>query len=86
LAHLARDQRALAVSALGGYDAHQSEFGGAFGRIGEHVGWLDHDAIAALRARLGPGAVAAAAATARARALDELIDELTIQPAEIAID
>jgi tetratricopeptide (TPR) repeat protein len=86
LAHLARDQRALAVSALGGYDAHQSEFGGAFGRIGEHVGWLDHDAIAALRARLGPGAVAAAAATARARPLDELIDELIIQPAEIAID
>jgi hypothetical protein len=51
-------------------------------RIGEHVGWLDHDAIAALRANLGPGAVAAAAATARARPLDELI----IQPAEIAID
>ncbi len=85
LAHLARDDPVLATSALGGYDAHPSEFAiGAFGRIGEHVGWLDRAAVAAMRARLDGGAVAAAADAARARPLDELIDELIIQPAEDA--
>jgi hypothetical protein len=83
LAHLARDEPVLAISTLGGYDAHPSEFVIApFGRIGEHVNWLDPAAMAAMRARLDPDAVAAAAATARTRPLDELIHELIIQPAE----
>jgi hypothetical protein len=83
LAHLARDQPVLAISALGGYDAHPSEFFIApFGRIGEHVNWLDPAAMAAMRARLDSEAVTAAAARARTRPLAELIDELIIQPAE----
>ena len=82
LAHLARDEPALAISALGGYDAHPGEFVIApFGRIGEHVNWLDPAAMAAMRARLDPDAVAAAAATARSRPLDELVDELIVRPA-----
>jgi predicted ATPase/class 3 adenylate cyclase len=83
LAHLARDEPGLAISALGGYEAHPSEFVIApFGRIGEHVDWLDPAAMAAMRTRLDPDAVTAAAATARSRPLDELIDELIIRPAE----
>jgi predicted ATPase/class 3 adenylate cyclase len=83
LAHLARDQPVLAISALGGYDAHPSEFFIApFGRIGEHVNWLDPVAMAAMRALLDSDAVTAAAARARTRPLAELIDELIIQPAE----
>jgi predicted ATPase/class 3 adenylate cyclase len=83
LAHLARDERVLAISALGGYDAHPSEFAiPPFGRIGGHVNWLDPAAMAAMRTRLDPDAVAAAAAMARTRSLDGLIDELIIQPAE----
>jgi hypothetical protein len=85
LAHLARDERVLATSALGGYDAHPSESAiPPFGRIGGHVNWLDPAAMAAMRARLDPDAVAAAAAMARVRSLDGLIDELIIQPAEDA--
>ena len=85
LAHLARDERLVAISALGGYDAHPSEFAiPPFGRIGGHVNWLDPAAMAAMRARLDPDAVAAAAAMARARSLDGLIDELIIQPAKDA--
>jgi predicted ATPase/class 3 adenylate cyclase len=85
LAHLARDDRGLAISALGGYDAHPGEFAiPPFGRIGGHVNWLDPAAMAAMRARLDPDAVAAASALARARSLDGLIDELIIQPAEDA--
>ena len=38
--------------------------------------------MAAMRAHLDTGSLAAAAATARARPLDELIDELIIQLAE----
>jgi tetratricopeptide (TPR) repeat protein len=83
LAHLARDEPVLAISALGGHDAHPSEFAIApFGRIGEHVDWLDHAVMAAMRARLDAGAVAVAAAVARAKPLDQLIDELIIQSAE----
>jgi predicted ATPase/class 3 adenylate cyclase len=85
LAHLARDEPVLAISALGGYDAHPSEVAmPPFGRIGGHVNWLDPAAMAAMRARLDADAVAAAAAAARARSLDGLIDELIIHPAESA--
>jgi predicted ATPase/class 3 adenylate cyclase len=83
LAHLARDEPALAISALGGYDAHPRELAIApFGRIGGHVNWLGAAGMAAMRARLDPSAVAAAAATAHTRPLDQLVDELIIQPAE----
>jgi isocitrate dehydrogenase kinase/phosphatase len=85
LAHLAQDERDLATSALGGYDAHPSKFViTAFGRqsVNEQAGWLDQAAVAAMRARLAPDAVAAAAAVARSRSVEQLIDELIIQPAE----
>jgi predicted ATPase/class 3 adenylate cyclase len=85
LAHLARGERVLAVSALGGYDAHPSELAiPPFGRIGGHVSWLAPAAMTAMRASLDPDAVAAAALTARPRSLDGLIDELIVQPAEDA--
>lgn len=55
LAHLAREERVLATSALGGYDAHPSGFViGTFGRVSEQIGWLDRAAVAAMGARLDP--------------------------------
>jgi tetratricopeptide (TPR) repeat protein len=85
VAHMARHERVLAISALSGYDAHPSESAmPPFGRIGGHVNWLDPAAMTAMRAELDPDVVAAAAAAARARSLDRLIDELIIQPAEDA--
>jgi len=57
LAHVARDERVLAISALGGYDAHPSEFAIApFGRIGGHVNWLDRAGMAGPRGQPGPDA------------------------------
>jgi predicted ATPase/class 3 adenylate cyclase len=87
LAHLARGDRGLATSALGGYDAYPSKFViTAFGRlsVSEQGGWLDGADIDAMRARLDHDAMAAATVAARARPVEQLIDELIIQPAESA--
>jgi hypothetical protein len=79
--HLARGERALATSALGAYDAHPGEGPPRpLNRVGGYIGWLV-DAVEATRARLDPTEVASAAAAARSKSLDELIDELVIQPA-----
>jgi predicted ATPase/DNA-binding SARP family transcriptional activator len=80
--HLARGDRALATSALGAYDAHPGEGPPRpLNRVGGYIGWLV-DAVEATRARLDPTEVASAAAAARSKSLDELIDELIIQPAK----
>jgi hypothetical protein len=80
--HHARGQHALSISALGAYDAHPagSRGWGRPGGGGGYSGWLQ-EAVATTRAQLDPGAVAAATAAARRKGLDELIDELIIQPA-----
>jgi predicted ATPase/DNA-binding SARP family transcriptional activator len=79
--HLERGQPALAISALGAYDAHPvGDTRQPRSNIGGYVGWLV-DAAETARARLDPTEVAAAKAAARHKSLDELIDELIIQPA-----
>jgi hypothetical protein len=84
--HLARGQLAMSASALGAYDAHLAGATG-WGRPGGgggYIGWLA-DAVQTTRARLDPADVAAAAAAARRKNLDEIIDELIIQPARAAV-
>jgi predicted ATPase/class 3 adenylate cyclase len=80
--HLARNQPALATSALGAYDAYQM---GATaqprGRIGGYLAWFA-DAAETTRARLDSAEVAAAKAAALRRNLDDLIDELILHPAD----
>jgi predicted ATPase/class 3 adenylate cyclase len=89
-AHLANGESGSATSALGGYDAHAEATG--WGRPdrrgnprggGGYIRWLD-DVIESTRGRLDPTEVTAAAAAAHGRNLDELIDELIIQPASAA--
>jgi hypothetical protein len=72
VAHLARGQTNLATLALGAFDAHPMR---------GTLGTLQVEAVDETRARLDPTEVAAATATARHKSLDELIDELIIQPA-----
>lgn len=82
--HMAGGQRALSISALGAYDAHAPPAGYMpRNRIGGYVGRLV-DSVNMTRARLDPAEVAAAAAAARRKSLDDLIDELIIQPAKAA--
>jgi predicted ATPase/DNA-binding SARP family transcriptional activator len=84
--HHSRGQHALSISALGGYDAHPAEARG-WGRPGGgggYIGWL-REVVATTRAQLDPAAVAAATATARSKSLEELLDELIIQPAQAAV-
>jgi predicted ATPase/class 3 adenylate cyclase len=82
LVHRARGQPALSIAALGAYDAHPvgtTGWGRPVGAAGS-IGWLA-DAIEATRAQLDPAEIAAATAAARSKTLDELMDELIIQPA-----
>jgi hypothetical protein len=72
--HLPDDQTKLAIAALSGFDAHYTK-----SRLDPWVA----DAVNASRARLDPAAVAAATAMANASQVDDLIDELIIQPAEV---
>jgi predicted ATPase/class 3 adenylate cyclase len=92
--HLARGQAAMSISAMGAYDAHPAQAtrwvtarpivsdlrpGGGV----RYVGWLA-ETVETTRARLDPAEVSAATAAARSKSLDELIDELVIQPAKAA--
>jgi predicted ATPase len=83
VAHLARGDVELSASALGAHDAHATKDFQRLprGGIGDgYIGWVT-DAVIATRARLDPTAVTAATAAARGKTVDELIDELIIQPA-----
>ncbi len=75
----------MSISALGAYDAHPA---GAMPsgrtRFGGYIGWLA-EAVETTRAQLDPAEVAAATAAARRKNLDELLDELIIQPAKAAV-
>jgi predicted ATPase len=82
--HLARGHVPLAISALGAYDMDAHTIQGtrrAGGRAAEYSGWFD-EAVAAVRARLDPDAVAAAATGARAKHIDQLVEELIVRPAD----
>jgi hypothetical protein len=70
--HMARGDTALSTSALGAFDAHP---------VGGTLAALLAEPVETARARLDPTEVAAAAAAARRKSVDELIDELIIQPA-----
>lgn len=79
--HLARGQPDLATSALGAYDAHQNRARIPRGaELGGYLGWFA-DAVESTRARLDAAEVAAAKAAALRSNLDDLIDELIVQPA-----
>jgi predicted ATPase/DNA-binding SARP family transcriptional activator/class 3 adenylate cyclase len=85
LVHLTRGQEGMSIAALGAYDAHPPDDARSpWTRVGGSVGWLAN-AVEATRARLDPSAVAAATATARGKKLEELIDELILQPARAAV-
>jgi predicted ATPase/DNA-binding SARP family transcriptional activator len=82
--HLARGDRTLSIAALGAYLAHAPDDvywprSRAAGFIGGLV-----DVIETTRAQLDSTKVAAARTAACGRSLDELIDELIIQPANNA--
>jgi hypothetical protein len=47
---------------------------------GGYLGWIS-DAVNATRAQLDPAEVVAATVAARSKSVDELIDELIVQPA-----
>jgi predicted ATPase/class 3 adenylate cyclase len=80
--HLARGHIGLSAAALGAYDTHAYTTEGSElrGRHADYSGWFSQT-VASTRALLDPGEVEAATAAARSKALDELIDELIIQPA-----
>jgi predicted ATPase/DNA-binding SARP family transcriptional activator/class 3 adenylate cyclase len=85
LVHLTRGQQGMSIAALGAYDAHPPDDARSpWTRVGGSVGWLA-DAVETSRARLDRAEVAAATAAARSRNLDELIDELILQPAKAAV-
>ena len=85
LVHLTRGQQGMSIAALGAYDAHPPDDARSpWTRVGGSVGWLA-DAVEATRARLDSSKVAAATAAARSRNLEELIDELILQPARAAV-
>lgn len=73
--HLARGQTTLAVLALGAFDAHPMR---------GTLGTLQVEAVDETRSRLDATEVAAASAAAQHRSIDELIDELIIQPVHAA--
>ncbi len=83
--HDARGQTPLATAALGAFDAHPAR--GAVRPTRGSAPWRRWlaDMIETTRARLDPAGVAAATASARRGSLDELIDELIIQPAKEAV-
>jgi predicted ATPase/DNA-binding SARP family transcriptional activator len=91
--HLARDQPTMAIAAMGAYLAHPTG-PRAWGQVftgsdkvdvlpwlaGGYLGWIS-DAVNATRAQLDPAEVVAATVAARSKSVDELIDELIVQPA-----
>jgi hypothetical protein len=85
LVHLARGQTPLSIAAMGAYEAHPSETTewGRPGIAAGYVGWLA-ETLEATKAQLDPSEVAAARTAASRKSLDELIDELIIQPATAA--
>jgi hypothetical protein len=80
--HLARGQPTLAVRAMGAFFAHRPESMDWARPLpaGGHIGWAGA-AVQTTRAQLDPVEVDAAAVAARSKALDDLMDELIIQPA-----
>jgi hypothetical protein len=81
--HLARGQPDLAIAALGAYDAHQlRDTHPPRSHVGGYLGSLA-DSVEITRARLDPTKLAAATGAARRKSVEELIDELIIQPATV---
>jgi hypothetical protein len=81
--HLVRGHIGLSAAALGGDDAHTYTTGGSREPRGRHAaysGWFSQT-VASTRGQLEPSEVDAATVAARSKAVDELIDELIIQPA-----
>jgi predicted ATPase/class 3 adenylate cyclase len=79
--HQARGERALSIAALGAALAHSLEdTWKPRSRFGGYIGWLID--VTETRARLDSAEVAAARAAARRKSVEELIDELIIQPAQ----
>jgi tetratricopeptide (TPR) repeat protein len=80
--HLARGQPTMAVGAMGAFLAHRPESMNWARplRSGGHIGWAAAP-VQTTRAQLDPVEVDAATVAARSKALDELMDELIIQPA-----
>jgi predicted ATPase/DNA-binding SARP family transcriptional activator len=82
--HLARGERTLSIAALGAYLAHvPDDVHRPRSRAAGFIGGLV-DVIDTTRAQLNSAKVAAARTAACGRSLDELIDELIIQPANNA--
>jgi predicted ATPase/class 3 adenylate cyclase len=84
--HLARGHIGLAAAALGAYDTHAYATEGSReprGRHEDYSGWFSQT-VAATRAQLDPAEVDASTVAARSKTLDELMDELIIQPAMTA--
>jgi predicted ATPase/class 3 adenylate cyclase len=73
IVHFTRGDSALAASAVGAWDTHQRR-----AELGPVLG----DALERTRRALDPATVATAAERTRQIAIDELIDELILQPAE----
>ena len=73
IVHLTRGDSALAASTVGAWDTHQQH-----AELGPVLG----DALERTRRALDPATVATAAERTRQIAIDELIDELILQPAE----
>jgi tetratricopeptide (TPR) repeat protein len=82
--HLARGEPPLAVAALGAYEAHPTQVPSRPMDIAAGYISLLAEAVATTRAQLDANEIAASTATARHKSLDELIDELIIQPAQAA--
>jgi hypothetical protein len=72
IVHLTRGDAALAAAAIGAWDTHQQR--AELGLLG--------DAFEHARRALDPAAVATAAERAQRMPMDELIEELILQPAE----
>jgi predicted ATPase/DNA-binding SARP family transcriptional activator len=82
--HLARGERTSSISALAAYLAHaRDDVRKPRSRADGFIGGLV-DVLATTRAQLDSAKVVAARTAASGRSLDELIDELIIQPADAA--
>jgi tetratricopeptide (TPR) repeat protein len=84
--HLVRGERTSSISALGAYLAHaRDDIRRPRSRADGFAGGL-LDVLATTRAQLDSAKVTAARTAASRRSLDELIDELIIQPAAAAVN